>query len=197
MIRLIFRFLFWFNGWKIKVDHIPLETMKRSVFLAAPHTSNWDAVYMVSAMRQIGIKLRFAIKREWIRFPLSIAIKPMGAIGIDRRPKTKGAERLSMVDAMANLFDENEELALVIPPEGSRSLRTEWKSGFYYVALKAKVPILLAYLDFDKKIGGVIEAFMPTGDFEADMKHITEAYKKAAPAPKFPALFSLDQRYID
>lgn len=195
MIRLIFRFLFKFNGWTLKVDHIPKEKLKRSVFLAVPHTSNWDAVYMVAAMRKIGVKLRFAIKREWIRFPLSIAIKPMGAIGIDRRPQGERKQKLSMVEAMANLFKQNEELSLVIPPEGSRSLKKEWRSGFYYVALESKVPIVLAYLDYDKKIAGVYEVFEPTGNFEEDLKYITATYKKNNPGAKFKELFSYDSRY--
>ncbi|OHX66253.1 1-acyl-sn-glycerol-3-phosphate acyltransferase [Flammeovirga pacifica] len=196
MIRLLFKFLYWINGWKLNIHHIPLETIKKSVFLATPHTTNWDAVYMVASMRKIGIKLRFAIKKEWVRFPLNIALSPMGALGIDRSPKEKGQKKLSMVEAMANLFETHDELALVIPPEGSRSLREEWKTGFYYVALTAKVPILLAYLDYDKKEAGVIEAFEPTGDIEADMKYITSVYEKHHPAPKFPELFSYDKRYI-
>ncbi|ANQ49344.2 1-acyl-sn-glycerol-3-phosphate acyltransferase [Flammeovirga yaeyamensis] len=196
MIRLLFNFFYWLNGWKLNIHHIPVETMKRSVFLAAPHTTNWDAVYMVACMRKIGIKLRFAIKKDWIKFPLNIALSPMGAVGIDRSPKVAGEKRLSMVEAMANLFETNKELALVIPPEGSRSLREEWKSGFYYVALTAKVPILLAYLDYEKKEGGIIEAFEPTGDIDADMKYITKVYQEFDPKPKFPEMYSLDKRYI-
>ncbi|MBB6459138.1 1-acyl-sn-glycerol-3-phosphate acyltransferase [Flammeovirga kamogawensis] len=196
MIRLIFRFLFNFNGWSLKVDHVPVDKLERSVFLAAPHTTNWDAVYMVAAMRKINVKLRFAIKKEWIRFPLSIAIKPMGAIGIDRRPINKREKKISMVDAISNLFKENDKLALVMPPEGSRSLRKEWKSGFYYVAVQSKVPIALAYLDYKKKTAGVYEVFEPTGNFEEDMKYITSVYKTNNPTAKFPELYSLDERFV-
>lgn len=196
MIRLIFRFLFKINGWSLKVDHISKEDIKKSVFLATPHTSNWDAVYMVSSMLKIGVKLRFAIKREWIRFPLSIAIKPMGAIGIDRRPQGERKEKLSMVEAMVNLFKEKEELSLVIPPEGSRSLRKEWKSGFYYVATGANVPIVLSYLDYDNKVAGIYEVFKPTGDYEKDMKYITSVYLKNNPGPKFKELFTYDKRFV-
>ncbi|NME66883.1 1-acyl-sn-glycerol-3-phosphate acyltransferase [Flammeovirga aprica] len=195
MIRLIFRLLFNLNGWSLSIDHIDQNDLKKSVFLATPHTSNWDAVYMVAAMLKIGVKLRFAIKREWIRFPLSIALKPMGAIGIDRRPQGERKTKLSMVEAMANLFEVKEELSLVIPPEGSRSLREEWKSGFYYVATTAKVPIVLAYLDYDTKTAGVYEAFHPTGNFEEDMKYIISVYKKHNPGPKFPEMFMYDKRF--
>ncbi|PWJ40904.1 1-acyl-sn-glycerol-3-phosphate acyltransferase [Sediminitomix flava] len=194
MVRLIFRLLFWLKGWKVNVPFTK-EEMRKSVMVAAPHTSNWDIVFAVEAFRQMGVKLRFAIKREWMFFPLNLAIGPMGGIGIDRRPMNKRDKKLSMVDAMVRLFDQYDELAMMIPPEGTRSLAKRWRSGFYQVALQANVPIILGYLDYKNKEAGATKMIMPSGDFEKDMREIMEYYKGIE--GKFPENFALDKRYIN
>ncbi|MEH0153962.1 1-acyl-sn-glycerol-3-phosphate acyltransferase [Limibacter armeniacum] len=195
MVRLIFRLLFWLKGWKIKVHpEVDLNQARKSVILAAPHTSNWDIVFAVEACRQMGIKLRFAIKREWMRFPLNIAIRPMGGIGIDRRPKDNRKKKLSMVEAMVNLFEGRDELAVMVPPEGTRSRTEKWRTGFYYTALEAKVPIVLSYLDYKNKEAGIGRILHPSGDLEKDMNEIMTFYKDIP--PKFPEMFALDPRYV-
>ncbi|GAA4821944.1 lysophospholipid acyltransferase family protein [Algivirga pacifica] len=177
-------------------EEVDLEQVKRSVALAAPHTTNWDLVFAVEGCRQVGVKLRFAIKREWMRFPLNIAIRPMGGIGIDRRPKDGRTKKLSMVEAMANLFKTRDELVVMVPPEGTRSKVEQWRTGFYYTALEAGVPITLCYLDFKHKVAGIGKVLHPTGDVEKDMREIMDFYKQYGQYPKFPEMFSLDQRYI-
>src|SRR5690606_18805419 len=95
---------------------------------------------------------------------------------------------------MIGLFETHPgELALVVTPEGTRSLSKKWKSGFYHVALGANVPILLGYLDYDKREAGIGKVIHPSGDFEADMREIADFYRNIS--PKYPAKFSLDERF--
>lgn len=181
------------QGWTFKGDH--LSQHRRAVVIAAPHTSNWDLVYTLVAFEKIGLPVRFTVKKFWMSFPQGLLIRPLGGIGIDRSPKEGNTERISMVDAMINLFDETPgDLAIVVTPEGTRGKRTEWRSGFYHVAKGAGVPILLGYLDYEKKEAGVGKVIHPSGDFEADMKEITAFYKDIH--GRNPELFSVDTRFL-
>lgn len=192
MLRLLALLILKIGGWKVD-KQIPKEAY-RSVMTAAPHTSNWDFVWTRVAFYVLGIPMRVTIKNDWTKFPYGLLIKPMGGIGVDRSPRKPGEERLSLTDAMADLFNHHDKIAMVVTPEGSRSLRTEWKKGFYYTALKAGVPITFGYLDYSKKIAGVGNVVLyPTGDIQKDMKVVMDFY--ATIMPKHPKKFSLDQRY--
>jgi 1-acyl-sn-glycerol-3-phosphate acyltransferase len=162
--------------------------------VAAPHTSNWDFFYTRVVFNVLRIPLRFTIKKEWMRFPLNLFMRPMGGLAIDRSPKVPGGERRSMVDVMTEMFIKHPgKFVMLVTPEGSRSRRDEWKTGFYYVAVNAAVPIALGFLDYKKKQAGVGKIIYPTGNLEADMKEIMAFYKTVT--PKFPANFSTDKRY--
>jgi 1-acyl-sn-glycerol-3-phosphate acyltransferase len=187
------KFFMWLIRWK--VNHIVPDAAKiKCVLVAAPHTSNWDQPITVAAMKILGVTMRYTIKKEWLRFPLGWFIRMTGGIGIDRSAKKTGEERLSMVDAIAELYPKYEQLAVIVPPEGSRSLRTEWKTGFYYIALKTQLPIALGYLDYKKKEAGIGKMIYPSGDMEADMREIMAFYSEKT--AKFPEKFSLDLRYL-
>lgn len=194
MKTLISNFILWVGRWKV-VGVVPDEIKQKCVVLAAPHTSNWDFPYAIAILHKLGIDIRFTIKDAWTRFPMSLIMTPLGAIGVDRKPKKEGNERLSLVDAMARMFDEREHLAVVIPAEGSRSPRKKWKTGFYYVALQAKVPIVLAFLDYEKREAGVYRTLHPSGDIKKDMQIILDFYKDKK--GKYPENFLLDERYSD
>jgi len=192
MWKFFSRVMFSLFGWTMDKD-IPQE-VNRCVIIAAPHTSNWDLFYARLAFYLMDIPLRFTIKREWLRFPFGPLTRAMGGIGIDRRPKVEGDPRKSMTEAMADLFTTHQRLAVMVTPEGTRSLRTEWKTGFYYVALTAGVPIALGYLDYKRKHAGVGPIIHPTGDIDADMRKIMDFYRNIA--PKRREKFSLDERYV-
>lgn len=179
------------RGWKID-PNLP-EGIDRCVMLGAPHTSNWDMIYTIAAFVYLKIPYRFTIKKEWMRFPFNLLIIPLGGIGIDRSPKKEGEKRKSMVEAMVELFEQNNKLALVVTPEGTRSKRTEWKTGFYWVAHNSKVPIALSYLDYKERIGGIGKLIHTSGDMEADLKEIMAFYKHKN--AKHPKNFSVDQRF--
>lgn len=181
-------------GWTVAGEE--LKNYRRCVVLAAPHTSNWDFLFTVSAFRQLNLPMRFTIKNDWMKFPYSLLMNPLGGIGIDRSPRKEGDRRLSMVEAMTALFEDTDfELALVVTPEGTRSHAPHWKSGFYHVAMQAKVPILLGYLDYAKKEAGIGKVIHPTGDFESDMREIMAFYQNIT--PKHPERFAIDERYVN
>jgi len=179
-------------GWN--VDQKLKEDFRRCVVVAAPHTSNFDFVIARAVFEEMKIPVRFTIKQEWTKGILGWLLIELGAIGIDRRPKDKQSQPVSYVDAMANLFETNKELAVLITPEGSRSRQVNWKTGFYYVAKLAGVPIGLGYLDYKSKTAGIGMVIWPGDDMAADMKKIMAFYQDKY--PKYPAKFSLDERYI-
>lgn len=193
MWKSIAKFLLSLSGWTVD-PKLPKEAF-RSIMIASPHTSNWDLWYMRLAFFVLGIPMKFTIKREWTRFPFSLLIKPLGGLGIDRRPKTEGAPRRSYTEVMQDFFKEYDKIAMVVTPEGTRSLRTQWKTGFYYTALAANVPITFGYLDYKKKIAGVGGAIYPTGNYEKDMEKIMAFYVNIA--AKHPEKFSVDKRFYE
>lgn len=175
-MKMISKFIFWLSGWKV-VGSIPKD-IKKFVMIAAPHTSNWDLLYARAAFYILGIRLRYTIKKELFFFPLGGILKSLGGIPIDR--KTKG----NMVDKMLDLYQQYDELALLITPEGTRSYSKEWKKGFYYVAKGANVPISLGYLDYKKKYAGIGPLFYPGENYEDDLEKIKSFYRTVT--PKYP-----------
>ncbi len=191
MVRWIFKVIFKALGWKLKTEAI--VGIKQSITIAAPHTANMDLPIAKAAFDLMGLPLRFTVKQEWVRFPFKRIMLNLGAIAINRTPKNPGEERPSMTEAMANLFKENPELHVMVTPEGTRSLRTQWKTGFWYTAKMANVPILLGYLDYKNKVAGIGKIIYPT-NLEDDMRTMMEFYKDITPC--HPEKFSLDERYI-
>lgn len=191
MISWIFRLLFRLKGWKLKTDSI--KGIDQSITIAAPHTSNWDLIIAKAAFDLMHLPLKFTVKKEWFKFPFKRAMRNIGGIPIDRSPKKPGDPRPSMVEAMADLFKENKVLHVMVTPEGTRALRTEWKTGFWHTAKMANVPILCGYLDYSRKVAGIGKIIYPT-ELEKDMREIMEFYRDIK--AKHPKNFSLDQRYI-
>jgi 1-acyl-sn-glycerol-3-phosphate acyltransferase len=180
------------SGWKIDPNP-PQELQEKCVMICAPHTSNWDFPITLAIMNVLGIKARYAIKKEIMGFPFGPILRAVGGLAINRRPKKEGEERQSTVQAIAALFEQEERLCLMIAAEGTRSRRTEWKTGFYYIALTANVPICLGYLDYEKKIGGFGKVVYPSGNLEEDMAEIMHFF--ADKHARHPQKFSVDQRY--
>jgi len=189
--------LFWklllkILGWKID-KNFPKD-LKRCVLIAIPHTSNWDFVIAIATFKIMGIDIRFTIKKQWVKFPFSLISIPLGAIAINRTKKKEGEERQSMTDYMTDLYKKNKDLVLVVTAEGTRKKVEKWKSGFYYVAKNAGVPIAIGYLDYKNKIAGIhTELFYPSENIEDDMRKIMKFAKNLN--PKHPERFSLDTRY--
>lgn len=162
-------------GWQLMVD---LPDDRRFVLIGAPHTSNWDGVMMILVKIALGLDLHFIGKDSLFRGPLGGLMRRLGGIPVNRR------ERNNFTRQMVQLFQEREELILVIAPEGTRRKTRRWKSGFYYIALGAGVPILMGYLDYQRKEIGLVELLHPTGDLQADFEKIRAYY--APVRGKFP-----------
>lgn len=155
-------------GWKVG----PLgEYVDKCVICVAPHTSNWDFVIGKLFYNTIGRKACFLIKKEWFFFPFNLIFKSMGGIPIDRSRNT------SVTDQMAEVFEKRKTFHLAITPEGTRKAADTWKKGFYYIALKANVPIMPAYIDYKKKEVGLFPLFYPTGNTDQDIETIRDYYQ--------------------
>ena len=176
MAKIISKFIFWLTGWKV-VGGFPPE-VRQAVMVAAPHTSNWDFLYARCAFFIMGVPLKFTIKKEVMFFPLGPILTAMGAIAIDRKAGMKrNKEGKSTVQAMADLYKEHEQLVIIVTPEATRKYQPKWKTGFYHVAELAQVPIVMGYLDYDKKHAGVGPVFNTTGKMEADIEQIKDFYR--------------------
>lgn len=175
------------KGWRT-AETIP-NTVKKCVVIAAPHTSNWDFVYSLGAAHLMGVRLRYLAKKELFRFPLGAVMRATGGISVERSRNTK------LVDAIIRLFQESDELKLMIPAEGTRKRVERWKSGFYHVALGAGVPVYLAYLDYKNKVAGFGKEVIMTGDREKDAAVIREFYRDKT--GRFPELFNLNAIRFD
>jgi 1-acyl-sn-glycerol-3-phosphate acyltransferase len=192
MKKLIARFIFWISGWTLN-RKVPKE-VQRSVMIAAPHTSNWDAWLLIWAFALLDIPMKFTIKEEWTKHWLFGGfIRANGGIGIDRSPKSINKSRDSYVDFMAEQFNNYDKIAMVVTPEGTRRKQERWKMGFYHTAAKAEVPITFGYLDYGKKEAGVGGCIYLTDDLESDMRKIMSFYSGIT--PRHPENFSLDLRY--
>lgn len=181
MWRIIAIIIFKVTGWKAR-SYVPTD-IKKAVMVAAPHTSNWDFIYARAALYILRVPIKFTIKKEWIKFPLSLILNPLGAIPINRQPK--GISRTSTVDKMVEIFNQTDHLIILVTPEGTRKYAERWKSGFYITAERAKVPIVLGYLDYKAKEAGIGMVFYPTGDMAKDVEEIKAFYRtKTAKYPE-------------
>lgn len=157
-------------GWKV-VGNIP-DDVKKCVIAVAPHTSIDDFILGRLAYCSVGKPVKFLIKKEFFDNPIlrPILIK-LGGIPVDRSRSN------NIVNQVSAMFDKYEVLNIIITPEGTRKLVHNWKRGFYYIALKANVPIVLGFLDFKKKELGFGPMLYPTGDYEADWKEMEKFYR--------------------
>ena len=157
------------TGWKVEGQLPP--GVHKSVLIAAPHTSNWDLPYTLMAAFALGLQVRWMGKSSIFRFPFGALMRWLGGISVNREQSTNlvaaSAERLRQASGA---------LHLVVPPEGTRSKTRYWKTGFYYIALGAQVPIVMAYMDYSQKRAGLGPLFTPTGDIERDMVAIKAFY---------------------
>ncbi len=155
-------------GWTIKSQYDP--KIKKAVVIGAPHTSNWDFPLGVMALRVLGIKINIIAKHTLFFFPLGFIMRFFGAVPLDRKNSK------NFVKGTAALFQRADQLWVGLSPEGTRKKVESWKTGFYYLAMEANVPIVFAYLDYEKKEMGIGEYIVPTGDFKADLQLIKNFY---------------------
>ena len=161
--------------------------LRKTIVIMAPHTSMWDFVIGRLGFSVLNVPVRFLIKKEMFRFPFGGLLKALGGIPVDR------GKRNNMVDYVIHLFETHDDLVVVITPEGTRKYTEHWKKGFWYIAEKAKLKIVLGFLDYKKKEGGVGNLIItPTPDFNADFKIIQDFYK--GKTARHPEKFNLSPK---
>jgi len=156
-------------GWKVE-GSLP-DSARKSVLIAAPHTSNWDLPYTLMVGFALHLNLYWMGKASLFDPPFGPLMRWLGGIAVDRSKSN------NLVAASAQALREADgPLQLVVPPEGTRGRTRHWKTGFYFIALEAKVPIVLAYMDYERKVAGLGPLFTPTGDVERDMDEVKRFY---------------------
>ncbi|MCX7239334.1 MAG: lysophospholipid acyltransferase family protein [Burkholderiales bacterium] len=157
------------TGWKVEGGMS--ADCPKSVFIAAPHTSNWDLPFTLMVAFALRLNVHWMGKESIFKPPFRALMVWLGGIPVDR------SQANNLVSASATILrDCPGSLHLVVPPEGTRSKVRYWKTGFYYIALEAKVPIVMSYLDYGRKRTGIGPVFHPSGDIEADMVAIKAFY---------------------
>lgn len=156
-------------GWKIEGT---FPVFNKMVIIAAPHTSVWDFINGWLALRHFGLKTSFVIKKEFFVFPLGYLLKALGGVPIDR-----GNVKNNMVDQLLKHFEQHEKFYLVITPEGTRKKTKRWKKGFYLIAQKAQVPIVVTKLDYGRKILGPVKEIDSSLPYNEVLKQIAECYQ--------------------
>jgi 1-acyl-sn-glycerol-3-phosphate acyltransferase len=157
------------NGWQVE-GTLPAQARK-AVLIAAPHTSNWDLPYTLMVAFCLRLNIRWMGKASLFRGPLGPVMRWLGGIAINRERSSN-----AVAACAAALQQATNPLQLVVPPEGTRGRTRHWKTGFYFIALQAQVPIVLAYMDYQRKVSGLGPVFTPTGDVERDMEEIKRFY---------------------
>lgn len=165
--RLLARAFLRLIAWRVGVN---LPESPKYVLVGAPHTSGWDLLLALLFMQAAGIKLHWIGKDSLFRWPLGGAMRWLGGIPVDRR------RRSNFVDQVVEVFDRSEDFVVAIAPEGTRSKSDYWKTGFYYIALGAGVPIALGYIDSREKTVGIGPSLTPSGDLQADFALIKKFY---------------------
>jgi 1-acyl-sn-glycerol-3-phosphate acyltransferase len=155
-------------GWRV-VGVRP--TLSKYVLIGAPHTSNWDFPLMLMAVLKLRMDVHWLGKDSLFPKPVGGLMRWLGGIAIDRSKTNRRVEQL------VALYQRSEELAIVIPPEGTRAKVAQWKSGFYHIARGAGVPIVLGYVDAAMREVGLGPLFYPSGDFERDLTEIQKFYR--------------------
>lgn len=170
MLTRLFASWYKMKGWKVGGTIPP--GIKKCVVIAAPHTSNWDFVYALATYQILNLPINYLAKKELFKFPLKGLLKATGGIPVIR------SKSQNLVESIVEKFNQSEQLYLMIPAEGTRKWVEKWKSGFYYAALGANVPILMGYLDYKNKESGFGPVLYPSGDIEKDLAVIREFYSK-------------------
>lgn len=152
------------TGWRFEgaVPDIP-----KFVLIVAPHTSNWDFCVGVMAMFALNLRGTFFGKDTLFRWPLGIVMRWLGGIPVDRHSPQ------NVVEQTIAYFLQRPRMVLALSPEGTRKKLSGWRTGFYFVARGAGVPILPVAFDYPHRTIRLLPLFNTTGDQVADFAALT------------------------
>lgn len=157
------------TGWRLEGSLPP--NMPKCVLIAAPHTSNWDLPYTLMLAFSLRLRVYWMGKQSLFRAPFGGVMRWLGGIPVNREQSS------NLVASSAQAMRAAKgPMQLIVPPEGTRGKTRHWKTGFYFIAQEAGVPIVLAFVDYGRKVGGLGPVFEPTGDLERDMADIKAFY---------------------
>jgi 1-acyl-sn-glycerol-3-phosphate acyltransferase len=157
------------TGWQVEGCLPP--NARKSVLIAAPHTSNWDLPYTLMVAFALDLNVRWMGKHTLFWGPFGPIMRWLGGIAVNR------SQSNNLVQQSAQQIQQHAgAIQLIVPPEGTRSKTRYWKTGFYHIAVAARVPIVMAYMDYTRKVSGLGPVFEPTGDLEADLTRIKAFY---------------------
>jgi len=182
-MKTFFRFIMSLFGWKVEGEYT--EEVNVCVIAVAPHTSNWDFIWGIMARSIYGINAHYLIKDSFFKPGIGWFFRVTGGIPVDRTKKNDLTTRLKKI------LYSSEKVQIVFTPEGTRKRVDKWKSGFYWVAFEAGLPIVMHGIDYKKKVVTMSKPFYPTGNWEDDKKTFEEYYSDKTPAnpegwnPKF------------
>lgn len=177
--RWLGRFILNRIGWRM-VGAIP--DLPKFILLGAPHTSNFDVVVAMGGMFDMGIRLSVMVKNNAFKGPWAGLIRWLGAVPIDR------SQSRGVVEATVDAFNATEKLVLVIMGEGTRKAPEKWKTGWYHIALGARIPLVPSVLHYDTKELEFRAPYYPTGNFEKDWPLILEQFRDGC--PRYPQRLS-------
>ena len=167
MLKVITTVILKLIGWRVSFS---LPACDKYVLVGAPHTSNWDFPLGLLAMSAVGLRFNWVGKHTLFKGLFGPFMRLIGGIPVDRRGST------GFIKKVIDIFDSREQFVMAIAPEGTRSLTKQWKAGFYHIAMAAKVPIALGFIDYPRKQVGIDRLFEPSGDIEADFEILREYY---------------------
>lgn len=157
--------------WGFKVTGPDPELIPKKMYAVYPHTSNWDFLLGIMLKGGMPINVNYVAKDSLFRFPYGWLFRWLGGIPVDRRKSN------NFVDTMVGLYDKYDKLAFAFAPEGTRKRVQKFRTGFYYIAIKAKVPIIMVKFDFGNKVVDYSEPFYPTGVYSKDLKIFINHFK--------------------
>lgn len=168
-------------GWSVDIT---APYRRKCIICVAPHTSNYDFIIGLAAYRSLGRKACFLMKEFWFFFPLKYILKALGGIPV---PNERGSALSAQI---IGRFKNADSLNLAVTPEGTRSYRTRWRTGFLYIAYGAHVPLQLGVIDYRHRKVIIHDEYTPTGDVEADMLNICRYYDAFKEAARYPEKFA-------
>ena len=170
MKKFLYKLIFFkLLGWKISGEMS--ADIKKCVIMVVPHTSWYDFFVGLFTRGILGLQMNFVGKKELFTFPFGYYFKWVGGAPLDR------SKHENKVDDIAAIFEEKEEFRLAIAPEGTRKKVKEWKTGFYYIALKANVPIYPVAFDYEHKEVKLFEPFYPTSNKDEDFEFLYKLFR--------------------
>lgn len=167
MLKGLARFFFRITGWTM-VGQVP--PYAKAVFIAAPHTSNWDGFWLLIYKVAVDVDVRFLAKDTLFWWPLGPVLRAFGAMPIDRSDAGR------VVPLLVDMFAKTDHLRLALAPEGTRKWQPYWKTGFYRIAKSARVPIVLAFIDYRKKELGIGPTLPDGQTMQQDLESMRNFY---------------------